>query len=183
MTIMVRGCRIIIAMVLNIGSYGAAGYLSLSGRSFQTSRTLGDMTPPEPPAMLNRRQPDFSSAGFGKDSVSLPGVAIRTIRRGVESARDAVPTVEELRSDLRSRLSQEREAREAEAVQRRRAEQAQRPPEEDPVERTGIAMNRSFGDGDGGGGASVQINGQVMRYLSDNEQTASPVSPGLDILA
>ena len=171
-------------MVSNIGAYGAAGYLALPRRSVQTARTLGDMTPPDPPPMLNRRQPDFATAGFGKDSVSVPGAAIRTIRRGVESAREAVPTVEELRSELRARLSRDREAREAEAGQRQQTERAQQTEEmPDPVETAAAAINVSFRGGDARGGPSVQISGQVTRYPTFKDQAASQPSPALDMRA
>jgi len=171
-------------MVLNIGSYGAAEYVALPRQSAQTARTLGDMTPPDPPPMLNPRPPDFATAGFGKGSVSVPGAAIRTIQRGVEGAREAVPTVEELRSELRARLSRDREAREAEAEQRRQADQAQRAEDTpDPFKTAATAINVSFGGGDAKGGASLQINGQVTRYPTFNDEAGSPPSPALDVWA
>ncbi|HUW59591.1 MAG TPA: hypothetical protein VMZ06_01190 [Candidatus Bathyarchaeia archaeon] len=171
-------------MVLNIGLYGAAGYLAFPRQSVQTGRALGDMTRPEPPPMLNRRPPDFAKAGFGEGSVSVPGAAIRTIRRGVESAREVVPTVEDLRRDLRARLSRDREARKAEAEQRHQAERAQRAEEApDPVKTAAAAINVSFGGSDAKGGASLQINGQITRYPAFNEQAAPQPSPALDIRA
>ncbi|MCX5769954.1 MAG: hypothetical protein NTZ09_06740 [Candidatus Hydrogenedentes bacterium] len=142
------------------------------------------MTPSDLPAMLNPRTPDFATAGFGKDSVSVPGAAIRTIQRGVEGAREVVPTVEELRAELRARLSRDREARDAEAEQRRQAEQAQKTEEAPaPFKTAATAINLSFGGEDAKGGASVQINGQVTRYPAFNDQAASQPSPTLDVRA
>ncbi len=145
------------------------------------------MTTPEPPAMLNRRPPDFARAGFGEDSVSVPGAAIRTVQRGVESAREVVPTAEELRAELRARLSQEREARQAEAEQhrwtdRQRVEEpGARKPE--PVQTAAAAINRSFGGDDGRGGASVQIRGEISRYHAHEDEAAAQNPPELDVRA
>ena len=116
--------------------------------------------------------------------MSVPGAAIRTIRRGVEGAREVVPTVEELRDQLRARLSRDREAREAEAEQRRQADQAQRAEDaRDPLKTAAAAINVSFGGDEAKGGASLQINGQVTRYPAFNEQAAPQPSPALDIRA
>lgn len=102
----------------------------------------------------------------------------------MDSAREVVPTVEELRTELRARLSRDREAREAEAEQRRQAAQAQRAEDaRNPVETAATAINVSFDGGDAKGGASLQINGQVSRYPALNDQAASPSKPTFDIWA
>ena len=59
----------------------------------------------------NRRdQVDTLQAGFGANTVSVPGLALRTVDRNLASAREAVPTVEELRESLRERQQEVREA-------------------------------------------------------------------------
>ena len=66
----------------------------------------------------NRRdQVDFLQAGFGANTVSVPGLALRTVDRNLASAREAVPTVEELRETLRERQQEVREAQRVASAQ------------------------------------------------------------------
>ncbi len=61
--------------------------------------------------LLARRPPDFVRAGFGKGTVSVPAAAVHTLDRGLESARRPVPTLDEVREEVGTRLAEERRAR------------------------------------------------------------------------
>lgn len=50
-----------------------------------------------------------SRAGFGEDTVSVPGATLRTIKRNLHEARRVVPSVEELRRETAARIREERE--------------------------------------------------------------------------
>lgn len=66
----------------------------------------------------NRREQDeVLRAGFGANTVSVPGLALRTVDRNLASAREAVPSVEELRESLRERQQEVREAQRAATTQ------------------------------------------------------------------
>jgi len=72
----------------------------------ETVRPDTAQTGQDAPARENRRrenQGDTLSAGFGENTVSVPGAAIQTVGRNLERAREAVPTVEELQDQLRER--------------------------------------------------------------------------------
>lgn len=162
-------------MVLKAGSYGAAEIPLFFRRDAQTRRTLGDTAPRDLPAMLERRTPEVPRAGFGRGTVSVPGAAFHTIKRGMDGARKVVPTVEELRAELRARRSREREAR-ADAEEQRRIESFAQAPAR--------AVNLAFGGGDAKGGPSVQINGEISKYPAFGaDMDASPASPTFDVTA
>jgi hypothetical protein len=48
-------------------------------------------------------------AGFGEGTLSPPGAALATVRRGVEEARDLVPSIEEERAEVQQRIAEMRE--------------------------------------------------------------------------
>jgi hypothetical protein len=48
-------------------------------------------------------------AGFGQGSVSIPGSAVRTLRRGLDAGRQLVPTLEEAREEARQDALQRNE--------------------------------------------------------------------------
>lgn len=48
-------------------------------------------------------QDDIPRAGFGANTVSSPGAALRTIGRGVEAARQVVPTLQEIQDERAAR--------------------------------------------------------------------------------
>lgn len=52
-------------------------------------------------------EPEVIRAGFGRGTVSLPAVAVRTLDRNLQNGRSMVPTVEELREERRQRLAEE----------------------------------------------------------------------------
>lgn len=64
-----------------------------------------------------REQVDTLQAGFGANTVSVPGLALRTVDRNLASAREAVPSVEELREALRERQQEVREAQRVQSAQ------------------------------------------------------------------
>lgn len=55
-------------------------------------------------------QADRVSVGFGSQTISVPAAAALTVRRGVDEARQLVPTLEESQATLRERLIEQREA-------------------------------------------------------------------------
>lgn len=85
------------------------------------------------------RREQVIEAGFGENTVSVPGVTIRTLNRNLVDARKAVPSPEALREDAAARAEDQRAAvRErirppdiAERLQERAAD-TQRLPEELP---------------------------------------------------
>lgn len=146
--------------------------------------TLGDTKKTELPPMLNRQPPDFARAGFGEGTVSMPGVAIRTIGRGMESARRIVPTVEELRAEVRERLARQREAR-LEEMEQPRQVVATRIELFESARKTAGAINLAIGGGDPKGGPTLSIGGQVSKYpsMTDTESNEPRPAPSFDVTA
>lgn len=56
-----------------------------------------------------RERPEPPRVGFGEGTVSVPGSAVRAIDRNFASARQVVPSLEETRERLRTRLDEQRE--------------------------------------------------------------------------
>jgi hypothetical protein len=48
-------------------------------------------------------------AGFGENTISLPFLALRTVNRNVENARETIPTREEIRARIQEYLSTQRD--------------------------------------------------------------------------
>lgn len=67
--------------------------------------------------------PPLPKAGFGEGTASQATAAFVTLGRGLHSARQIVPTVEDLRAELRARLAENR-ARREEAERARDAREA-----------------------------------------------------------
>lgn len=71
-----------------------------------------------PPAQANAQNvntpeaPPIPKAGFGEGTASQATAAYVTLGRGLYSARQLVPTVEDLRAELRARLAETRARRE-----------------------------------------------------------------------
>lgn len=76
---------------------------------------------------FNREPREVLRLGFGDGTVSVPGMAQRTVRRGMQNAERLVPTVEELREQVRVRSAEARE---------RVAQQSQRNDRPVPVPQT-----------------------------------------------
>lgn len=162
------------AMVLKTGAYGAADFSLFPRQKLEPRRMLGDMKPRELPAMLERRAPEVARAGFGRGTVSVPGAAFHTIKRGMDGAREVVPTVQELRAELRARRAREREAQ-ADAEKQRRIEALGQAPAK--------AVSLGFGS-DATSGPSVQINGEINKFpaFDAGSDVLSP-SPTFDVTA
>ena len=56
-----------------------------------------------------RERPEPPQVGFGEGTVSVPGSAVQAIDRNFTSARRVVPSLEETREQLRTRLDEQRE--------------------------------------------------------------------------
>lgn len=56
------------------------------------------------------RREQVIEAGFGDNTVSVPGVTIRTLNRNLVEARKVVPTTEALREEAAARVEERREA-------------------------------------------------------------------------
>lgn len=56
------------------------------------------------------RREQIIEAGFGENTVSVPGVTIRTLNRNLVEARKAVPSTEALREEAAARVEERREA-------------------------------------------------------------------------
>ncbi len=54
-------------------------------------------------------RPEPPQVGFGRGTVSVPGLAVRAIDRNFTSARQIVPSLEETRESMRARLDEQRE--------------------------------------------------------------------------
>jgi len=106
-------------MGLQIGIANGSGFDAGHGLT-ATRRPVQRTAAGKPPDLLGQRQEDESvdpftryrarpepeRVGFGRGSVSVPTVTVRTIDRNVESARQAVPTIEETRQRIRERLDE-----------------------------------------------------------------------------
>lgn len=73
--------------------------------------------PPPRPRQENRNTTLFfeqeeavvERAGFGEGSVTVPGQTLRALGGGLQSARELVPSAEELREEVRERFAEQRE--------------------------------------------------------------------------
>jgi hypothetical protein len=103
-----------------VGLYTARFSSVATGTVTQPSRAAASKAVADKVEVLssNRDPVETLSAGFGEGSVSVPTVAIRTLGRGIEGARQVVPTLEELQGEYRARLAAQREAQ-AETLQKR----------------------------------------------------------------
>lgn len=154
------------------------------------SRAEGaEATPP-----LTRRRPDFARAGFGKGTVSAPAAAARTLHRGLESARRVVPTLAEVREDVRARLDEQRQAR-IHAAEDQAGTLGSAPVPDAMAEARQFAnlVNQTAGSAQAqaegqqpsanGPGAAIQINGQVENYTRIQGGGAGlPPVPSLNVL-
>jgi hypothetical protein len=109
------------------GSLAGLGLAGSPGR-FQgllnrpTPRTLGSPRPEGQDFALFREDPAPAlRAGFGQGTISGPAAALETINQGVRNTREIVPSIQELRAELRARRSEARRANEQEPPQPREA--------------------------------------------------------------
>lgn len=58
---------------------------------------------------FNREKLEPPRAGFGEGTVSVPGAAVRVVRRNLWEGRRLVPTLEDLRDNARERVVEARE--------------------------------------------------------------------------
>ena len=63
----------------------------------------------EPSIERETRREEVIEAGFGENTVSVPGVTIRTLNRNLLEARNAVPSAAELRQEAAVRSTQRRQ--------------------------------------------------------------------------
>jgi hypothetical protein len=160
-------------------------------RPLGAKRATGDALP-----LFRKQDPqNIVRTGFGKGTVSVPTAAVRTLDRGLTSARRVVPTVEELQEELRARFATQRQAQTAELETRRpregtgglpraAAEQAAVAQAQgfiNALDRTaGVAQARAAGEtlpSNEEAAATVQINGQALNYLRRQTDTAAAPNP------
>ena len=130
------------------------------------------------------RTPEFQ-AGFGENTVSIPGLTVRSIRRNVSEARRVVPDLQEQQQRVRDRAAEQRELQapresgfEPAAFQQSRYEFAARSQASQFVssvnDAAGSALARVRGDqptADTGNGASIRINGQTLGFFRQEDTT------------
>ena len=68
--------------------------------------------------MFPEDRADIPQVGFGDGTVSIPGMAVETVRRGVTYARQIVPTVEEARERVQGRIAEQRDREEQARTER-----------------------------------------------------------------
>jgi hypothetical protein len=144
--------------------------------------------------LFSKQDPqDIIRAGFGEGTVSVPTATVRTLNKGLISARRIVPSVEELRGELRARFAQEREAQAEELETRRAREGNEGVPQAvaqqaaaqaqnliNALDRTAaVAQARVAGETPPPNeetAATVQINGRALNYLRTQSDTAAAAS-------
>lgn len=149
----------------------------------------------DPPLFSKQDPQDIVRAGFGKGTVSAPTAAVRTLDKGLTSARRIVPSVEQLQEELRARFAKEREAQ-AEELETRRAREGEGGLPRAAAEQAAVAQAQGFINAlDRTAGvaqarvagetpppneeamATVQINGQALNYLRTQTDTGAAPSP------
>ena len=121
--------------------------------------------------------PTFNRAGFGQGTVSPPAAAVTTLRKGVRSAKETVPTLGEFQDGLR-------------ADARQRAEQTKPAPQprvttaRETVNKVENALNTAVGSpmaANTPARGTVQVgNNPPAGYL---ETQTNPLTRNLDLLA
>ena len=113
--------------------------------------------------------------GFGEGTISAPGAAVITLRRGLRSARQIVPPLPQERADFGSRIADQGAAR---AERNARAQAAQRADRtiavatnqarnfiNDVNEAAGVALARVRGEEpDEAFGTAIEVGGQAFRF-------------------
>ncbi len=133
-------------------------------------------------------------AGFGKDTVSVPGATMRTLGKGLDGARQVVPTLEDLQEETRDRVAQQRESLAKDAAIARdfqpfRASQSAAQNAQDLVNGINsaeeMAQARLSGETppETGTRATLVVNGQSMGYIQSQAGTESVKSGSLDVFA
>jgi hypothetical protein len=90
-------------------SAGASAALGSWGTQRTSARSPLDRTAAESTALSGKSAAaETLHAGFGDGTVSVPVATIRTIGKGMEGARQVVPTLDELQQQLRAHLAEQR---------------------------------------------------------------------------
>ena len=152
--------------------------------------------------LFQRHKPDTPRTGFGEGTVSVPGAAIRTLNRGLISARSLVPSEAEIRDQLRAAAADKRDAQTREIQDRQTRHQA------DNRTIPGTAAQRAAGAASdlvnamnqaaetaqarlagktpstAQPAATIQVNGQTLTYIRTQTETAAPAAqPRLNLRA
>ncbi len=151
------------------------------------------------PVLFRQDRVDIARTGFGEGTVSTPTAVIRTLNRGLQSARKVIPTTEELRDDIRRQASFRREAASREALKAgavkfdaltvsnatQQAVDQARSVVNAANEAAGAAQARIAGEPaqSEDNAATVQINGQSIRYLDAQASLGPAPTPSLNLLA
>ena len=146
---------------------------------------------------FNQKPPDPLRTGFGKGTVSVPSVTVRTLGDGMDGARNVVPTVEELQEQHRTRLEERREAQLAtleERTTRPVGVQVLRSPGEAAAQAQSLinrldqaaqaAQARVNGESlpEEAPTATVRVNGQAINYLRAQTGAEFQKTPTFNVL-
>lgn len=131
------------------------------------SRTAGLNEPPKTEPLRT---------GFGKGTISAPGAAMRTLNRGLESARQAVPDLQEVFAEQAARRDEaaqaRRDAQRAAVVELLDPSRAVRSYLNTLNQAAETAQARVTGEApptDPRSRATIQVNGQTMGFVSRDE--------------
>lgn len=143
------------------------------------SRSLGEPRPDGQDFALFPKDPAPAlRAGFGQGTISGPAAALETISQSVRNTREIVPSIQELRAELRARRSESRRVNEQKPPQPREPRQFRiesRLPGPSALARnfvnslneTAAANEVRFSGEDpfaGQGGATAEINGEQIAF-------------------
>lgn len=101
-------------MGLSIGdrpSFLAASRLAVSTAGSVGLRTSkpGQETTVEGPRLLGQEVPESPQLGFGKNTISFPGVYAETLGSNIRNVRQMFPSLDELQEEARQRIAELRE--------------------------------------------------------------------------
>lgn len=172
----------------------AAGAKAVGGRGIGETRLQAQKTEIPFPG---QDTVETLRTGFGEGSVSVPTVAVRTLGKGLDGARQVVPTLEELQAEHRTRLAEQREAqnetrqkRETPAVDVQLSRSAQQAADQAQSFVNGLnetaktAQARIKGESPPAQSptATVRVNGQALDYIRAQTGAETQQSPTFNIL-
>jgi len=98
------------AAVAGLRSSPEFGRVRLRDRGSVSLREAGAQEEPRALGFGARDDANTPRAGFGDGTLSPQGAALRTIRRTVEEARDALPTLDDIRARFQAAAAEDRRA-------------------------------------------------------------------------
>jgi hypothetical protein len=147
---------------------------------------------------FNQKPPDPLRTGFGKGTVSVPSVTVRTLGDGMDGARNVVPTVEQLQEEHRTRLEEQRREAQRTTLEERTTRpvdvQVLRAPGEAAAQTQSLvnrldqaaqaAQARVSGESPPAEAptATVRVNGQAINYLRAQTGAEFQKTPTFNVL-